>query len=109
MAKNKQSEDLEHSVGGVTTRSDALDLGVPMLAGDANEPQGPEDALGPGPKRGDYRDRIGPSNYYPHQSVPIPPDEQEEGGPTVRVEAQRPRVDNIGEVAGKKGGVETSE
>jgi hypothetical protein len=48
---------LEHSVGGKTTRSDAHDLGVPMLAGDPGERQGPEDALGAGPKRGDYRER----------------------------------------------------
>lgn len=50
---------LEHSVDptGPTTRSDATDAGVPMLAGDPAEPIGPEDAFGPGPKRGDYAGR----------------------------------------------------
>jgi hypothetical protein len=69
------------------------DLGVPMLPGDPNEPVGPEDALGIGPKRGDYTDRIGPSPYNPHQgSTP-----------------QRERAEDIGEVPGKKGGVDTTE
>ena len=54
--------ELEHSRGGATTR-DGMDAGVPMTPGQANEPVGPEDALGAGAKRGDYRDRIhgGPS------------------------------------------------
>jgi len=75
-----------------TTHDDALDLGVPMLPGDSSEPQGPEDALGDGPKRGDYRDRIGPSNYHPHTGA----------------EPQRPKADDIGDVKGVKGGVETT-
>lgn len=56
------NEELEHTRGGATTR-DSMDAGVPMTPGSANEPIGPEDALGPGPKRGDYRDRLngGPS------------------------------------------------
>lgn len=33
------------------------DDGVPMIEGDPAEPQGPEDAAGQGPKRGDYSDR----------------------------------------------------
>jgi len=73
-------------------RDDALDLGVPMLQGDPSEPQGPEDALGDGPKRGDYRDRIGPSNYHPHTGA----------------EPQRPKADDIGDAKGLKGGVETA-
>jgi hypothetical protein len=76
-----------------TTRDDALDLGVPMLPGSPDEPVGPEDALGPGPKRGDYSDRLGGSGYLPH-----------EGGTP-----QRPRVENVGDAEGLKGGVETSE
>lgn len=68
------------------------DLGVTMLAGDPSEPVGPEDALGEGPKRGDYTERIGPADYHPHEGS----------------EAQRPRAEDIGEVAGKKGGVETA-
>lgn len=79
--------------GSVTTRDDKLDLGVPMLQGAPEEPVGPEDALGEGPKRGDYRDRLGGSGYQPHQgSVP-----------------QKPRAEDVGEVAGKKGGVDTAD
>jgi len=64
---------LEHTDGGVTTR-DGMDAGVPMTAGQPDEPVGPEDAFGPGPKRGDYRDRIttGPALV----TVPIPDDER---------------------------------
>lgn len=56
------NEELEHSRGGATTR-DGMDAGVPMTPGSPSEPIGPEDALGAGAKRGDYRDRIdgGPS------------------------------------------------
>lgn len=74
-----------------TTRDDALDLGVPMLPGSPDEPQGPEDALGPGPKRGDYRDRLGGDGYHPHEGA-VP---------------QRPRADEIGDDEGRKGGVES--
>ena len=42
-----------------TTKDDALDSGAPMLPGDPSEPVGPEDALGSGPKRGDYSKLIG--------------------------------------------------
>jgi hypothetical protein len=55
------NEDLEHTAGGATTR-DGMDAGVPMTPGHRDEPIGPEDALGHGATRGDYRDRtdIGP-------------------------------------------------
>ncbi len=76
----------------VTTRDDALDLGVPMLPGDPGEPVGPEDALGSGPKRGDYRGRVGDASYNPHQGA----------------EPQRPRAEDIGDEAGVKGGVGTA-
>jgi hypothetical protein len=96
---------LKHTQGGVTTRDDATDLGVPMLAGSADERVGPEDALGTGPKRGDYSDRIGPSSYQPHESVRV--ENAKPGEPTVTLEAQRPRVSDVGEAPGK-GGVDTS-
>lgn len=109
MAKNDQSSDqsarLEHSAGGATTRDDALDVGVPMLPGSPDEPQGPEDALGEGPTRGDYSGRIGPVNYQPHTTVRVP--DAKPGEPQVRVVAQRQHVQQ-GEVKGKKGGVETN-
>lgn len=92
MAKNSSSE-----VEGVTTRDDKNDLGVPMLAGSSSEPTGPEDALGDGPKRGDYTDRVGPSNYHPHAN---------EGSGLV---PQRPRASDRGEVEGRKGGVDSAE
>lgn len=66
-------------------------FGVDMLPGDHSEPVGPEDALGKGPKRGDYTERIGPASYHPHEVL----------------DPQRPRAEDIGEVPGKKGGVET--
>lgn len=111
MAKNDQTtkanEGLEHPEGGRVTRDDPLDLGVPMLPGDPSEPVGPEDALGVGPKRGDYTGRIGPAHYHPTTGERIPADEREEGGPTVRVVSQRSRAEEIGDEAGLKGGVET--
>lgn len=107
VATERQNAKLDHSAGGVTTRDDATDLGVPMLPGDPSEPVGPEDALGPGPKRGDYSGRVGPTGYEPHQVVrradPKP------GEPVVEVVAQRPRASEQGEVAGVKGGVDTTD
>lgn len=96
---------LEHSEGGVTTRDDATDLGVPMLPGDPSEPVGPEDALGAGPKRGDYSQRLGTEGYQPHQVVPVP--DAKPGEPTARAVAQRPHASEQGEEAGAKGGVDT--
>lgn len=106
VATEDENRKLEHTEGGTTTRADATDLGVPMLPGSPNEPQGPEDALGPGPKRGDYTGRIGDSNYHPHQTVAVT--DAKPGEPTARIEAQRPRAEEIGDVEGKKGGVETA-
>lgn len=84
-----------------TTRHDATDMGVPMLPGEVGERQGPEDALGVGPKRGNYTDRIGPPNYQPHEVT------HNDAGQVV-VEEQRPRAEDIGDVPGLKGGVETA-
>ena len=81
-----------------TVERSADDLGVPMLAGSPSEPVGPEDALGEGPKRGDYSDRIGPAGYHPHES-------SVKDGKVV-VEAQRPRTADVGDAPGK-GGVNT--
>ena len=95
MAEQKKAEQdskLKHSEGGTTTRDDATDLGVPMLQGDPSEPVGPEDALGDGPKRGDYSGRLGGSDYDPHRGA----------------EAQRPKASDRGDEKGRKGGVDTS-
>jgi hypothetical protein len=91
VASEAQNDKLRHSQGGTTTRDDAADLGVPMLAGDPSEPVGPEDALGDGPKRGDYTGRVGDSNYAPHAGA----------------EPQRPKAADRGDAKGRKGGVNT--
>jgi hypothetical protein len=74
-----------------------------MLPGSSDEPVGPEDALGVGPKRGDYTDRIGPSNYHPHEATVV----DDEAGEVTVLEPQRPRAEDIGEAPGK-GGVDTA-
>ena len=105
MASNKDNDRLKHTAGGLTTRDDALDLGVPMLPGDPSEPTGPEDALGVGPKRGDYSSRIGPDNYQPHEVAPASAaDIADPLKPSVRVVPQRPRVADRGDEKGVKGG-----
>lgn len=112
VATAKQNDNLEHSQGGATTRDDPHDLGVPMLPGDPSEPVGPEDALGRGPKRGDYGERV-PGN--PHQSTltedggePVVVDGQTvDYKPVSRMEAQKPRTEDIGDESGAKGGVDT--
>lgn len=105
IASQSENQRLEHSVEGVTTRDDATDLGVPMLPGDPSEPVGPEDALGEGPTRGDYRQRIGPESYHPHTSIRVP--DAQPGEANVRVVPQRPFAEEIGDVPGEKGGVTT--
>ena len=100
-----QNDRLKHSVEGVTTRDDGMDLGVPMLPGSPDEPVGPEDAAG-GITRGDYSSRIGGSDYHPHTSELI--ENPEPDGPTTRLVPQRPIFDQTGEVEGVKGGVDPS-
>ena len=107
VAEEAATGGLEHSAGGVTTRDDANDLGVPMLQGDPSEPVGPEDALGEGPTRGDYRTRLGYTHVtIPHEALPVA--DPKEGGPTVALVQQGPRLEEIGEVPGKKGGVNSA-
>lgn len=103
MAEKPQPNDdkLPHTQGGATTRDDVTDVGVPMLAGDPAEPIGPEDAFGPGPKRGDYTQ--GARSY-----VMVPVSNPQPGDPTVRAVDQATRAANRGEVARQKGGVTTS-
>lgn len=109
VATTAENTELAHTQGGVTTRDDVTDLGVPMLPGDASEPVGPEDALGPGPKRGDYSQRVGPPDYQPHEVRPASvEDVADPSKPSVVVEAQRPRASDRGDEKGRKGGVETT-
>ena len=104
IATDKANARLDHSQGGTTTRDDATDVGVPMLPGSPDEPVGPEDALGAGPKRGDYRNRLGGVQSY--QTVTVP--DAKPGEATARVEHQNPHAENIGDEKGKKGGVDTA-
>lgn len=104
-ASDRQNSKLEHSQGGATTRDDATDVGVPMLPGDPSERQGPEDALGVGPKRGDYRARLARRDTEPHETRPVR--DAKPGEPTVVDEAQAPRAEDIGDAKGLKGGVDT--
>jgi hypothetical protein len=130
VATEEANARLEHPAGGTTTRDDALDAGVPMLQGDQSEPVGPEDALGDGPKRGDYSERVVGVSY---ESRPVAGGgrpvtrwvdgetgkEAKEGAkgaievavdlaPVSELVAQTPRAFDVGEVAGKKGGVQTA-
>lgn len=94
--------DLEHTAGGVTTR-DGMDAGVPMTPGKPDEPVGPEDALGGGPTRGDYRDRLDGTVHM--ETRLIPADRRVPGGPVFeQVPQGSPEL--IGDEPGK-GGVST--
>lgn len=103
MAETKKtSSKLEHTEGGITTRDDALDAGVDMLAGQPDEPIGPEDAFGPGPKRGDYSNRI---DFGPHLvSEPVP--DAKPGEPVARLVNASERAAERGDKPGK-GGITT--
>lgn len=98
-----EAKNPKHTEGGATTRDDALDSGVPMLAGDPSEPAGPEDALGSGPKRGDYSGVIGAREFY--ASVPNPDYDPSdpESSRSVLVH-QNPLVEQRGDEKGVKGG-----
>lgn len=93
----------EKKVSPPTTRDDALDSGAPMLPGDASEPVGPEDALGSGPKRGDYSKLIGTQQFT--ASVPNPGyDPSDPGSPASVLVEQNPMVEQRGDEKGVKGG-----
>lgn len=115
-ATNKELEDLlaEHGapeaaapapveseleVAAAAHVSDPQDVGVPMIPSEGGERQGPEDALGEGPKRGDYRDRLGGTIHTQTRRNP-------ETG-EVETVYQNERADDIGDAPGLKGGVET--
>ena len=91
------------TVDGTTTRDDALDSGAPMLPGSGDEPVGPEDALGSGPKRGDYSGLIGVGQFS--ASVPNPNhDPSDPSSPRSVLVAQNPLVEQRGDEEGVKGG-----
>ena len=103
MAEKKVEQEMAPE--GVTTRDDAKDLGVPMLAGDAaTEPVGPEDALGAGPKRGDYTARQ-PENTVHYAAVANPShDPSDPDSPRSVLVEQNPLVEQRGDDKGVKGG-----
>jgi hypothetical protein len=89
---------------------DPHDGGVPMLpaTNPRDEPAGPEDALGLGPKRGDYTDRLGGSSYNPHTVVAVEHVDDEGGVEVEQVSVpQKELAANIGDEPGLKGGVDT--
>jgi len=102
-ASKQENDKLDHPQGGVTTRDDALDSGAPMLAGSASEPAGPEDALGSGPKRGDYSKLIG---NLQHAAAVVNPnhDPADPNSPRVVLVEQNPLVEQRGDEKGVKGG-----
>lgn len=85
-------------------KNDALDAGVPMLPGDPSEPVGPEDAIGPGLKRGDYTDRIDSGPHLVSERIPS----AKPGEPHTRLVDASARASDIGDVKGEKGGVSTT-
>jgi len=102
------SDDNVKVEADMSVERDALNMGVPMLESDvADEPTGPEDALGEGPTRGDYSDRVGPSTYHPHQVVPG--EQREDGSYAPVVQAQRDFVEQGQTPAGTKGGVNSAQ
>ena len=101
--KTVENENLKHTAGGATTR-DGMDAGVPMTPGKPDEPVGPEDAFGPGLKRGDYRDRV---DQGPHMVTEVIPEkERVADGPIYRLVPADKAVAQIGDAPGK-GGVST--
>lgn len=95
----------QHPQGGTTTRDDALDSGTKMLPGDPSEPVGPEDALGSGQKRGDYREWQRDRTYS--ASVPNPEyDPADPTSPASVIVVQNPLAEQLGDEAGVKGGTQ---
>lgn len=111
-AKSKTAEKAETGTPAAEVKAAAAQVekegGVPMLPGDPSEPSGPEDALGKGPKRGDYSQVM--RLEAPHETVVNPDhDPADPASPRYVLESQAPRVDEVGDVPGKKGGVDTAE
>ena len=79
----------------VIAKTDPTDVGVPMRPAPAGwTHQGPEDALDPGPKRGNYADRLGETRHTQTEAV-LPADAPYETAPTIRAVAQNPHAGNL--------------
>lgn len=102
-ASIQENSKLKHSDSGVTTRDDRLDSGAPMLQGDPSEPVGPEDALGSGPKRGDYSKLIGNQQFSASVANPKH-DPADPSSPRTVLVHQNPLVEQRGDDKGVKGG-----
>lgn len=92
----------------MTAKKDTAEVETPatanvdMLPGDPSEPSGPEDALGSGPKRGDYSEFV--DRRYT-ASVPNPDhDPSDPNSPASVIVEQNPLVEQRGDEKGVKGG-----
>ncbi len=80
---------------GYIVKEDATDLGVPMRpAPEGWTHQGPEDALDPGPKRGDYAGRLGDTRHVQTEAV-VPPGAPWGTPPEVRAVEQNVHAENV--------------
>ncbi len=96
MPKHDDPIGLPHTRGGSTTR-DASDLGVPMRPAPKGweHKQGPEDALDPGPKRGDYSGRLGGTRHHTGEAIYHGPVPQYDTAPEIRAVEQNANVENL--------------
>ena len=114
VAAISENAALEHTEGGQTTRADTMDAGVPMVQGQPDEPIGPEDAFGPGPKRGDYSQRVDSGPHMVTEEIPLEERQKLAGDgdlgdvPRFRLVPAGTEAGNVGDSPGK-GGVSTSE
>ncbi len=80
---------------GFIVKDDPTDLGVPMRpAPEGWVQQGPEDALDPGPKRGDYTGRLGDARHVQTEAV-VPPGAPWGTPPEVRAVEQNVHAENV--------------
>ncbi len=85
----------KHTAPEFIVKTDPHDVGVPMRPAPPGwRHQGPEDALDPGPKRGNYAGRIagGPSVSF---EAFLPPDAPYGTAPTIRAVDQRAAAANL--------------
>ena len=81
---------------GFIVKTDPLDVGVPMKPAPAGwTHQGPEDALDPGPKRGDYSGRLGETIHVTSEAVYHGPAAQYDLAPEVRAVEQNQHAGNV--------------
>jgi len=85
----------KHTKTDVIAKTDPTDVGVPMRPAPAGwTHQGPEDALDPGPKRGNYTGRLGETRHTQTEAF-LPADAPYATAPTIRAVAQNPHAANL--------------